>query len=417
MDQTESPFQTIIRSFQSQDAKPLVALWNEALPSSQWWNQPEEVLDRKTAQKDNLIFVAEIAGAVVGGVNVGYDGIRGWIYNLAVLPDHRRCGIGRQLLAKAEAALLALGCPKVNLQVRSSNSEVLEFYQQCGYSAEDRASLGKVLPRELHALTDATIPAFPSKAAFSTNDQWSPNLYDRKHSFVWKFGASVIELLSPQPGERILDIGCGTGQLTAQIAETRASVVGLDHSPAMIEEARRLFPEVEFRLADAHAFHVDGLFDGVFSNAALHWIKDPEKAVGCIADALKTNRRMAVEFGGQGNVRYLSGAIEAASQSILGEVVSHPWYFPGIAKFASVLERHGLAVTQAAIIDRPTPLVGDDGLKNWVRMFGQHWLAQIPDAMHEHFLAEVEEIARPNLWRDSVWHADYRRIRVLARRT
>ncbi len=248
----------------------------------------------------------------------------------------------------------------------------------------------------------------------SGDDLWSPNLYDNKHSFVWKPGASVIELLSPQPGERILDLGCGTGQLTAQITESGASVVGLDNSPAMIEEARRLFPEIEFQLADAHEFRVDDPFDGVFSNAALHWIKKPEKVVACIARALKSNGRMAVEFGGHGNVHHLSSAIESVAQSFLGGAVSHPWYFPGIAEFSSLLEQHGMEVTQAALIDRPAALEGDDGLRNWMRMFGQHWLTQIPQEQHEPFLEQVEEIARPQLYRDSVWYADYRRIRVLA---
>ncbi len=246
------------------------------------------------------------------------------------------------------------------------------------------------------------------------SDQWKPDLYDGKHSFVWKLGASVIELLAPQPGERILDVGCGTGQLTAQIAESGASVIGIDNSPAMIDEARGMFPEIEFKLADAHDLQTDELFDAVFSNAALHWIKDPDKVVECVAGALKPNGRMAVEFGGHGNVRHLSSAIEAATESIVGETIPHPWYFPSIAEFASVLATHGMEVTQAAMIDRPTPLEGDEGLRNWVRMFGQHWLTQIPEEEHEQVLSKVEEDARPHLFRDSMWYADYRRIRVLA---
>jgi len=248
------------------------------------------------------------------------------------------------------------------------------------------------------------------------SDQWKPNLYDGKHSFVWKLGASVIELLAPQPGERILDVGCGTGQLTAHISDSGATVVGLDNSPAMIDEARRHFPQIEFQLADAHDLDATESFDAVFSNAALHWINEPDSVVGCIARAMKPNGRMAVEFGGHGNVRYLSSAIESASQLLLGETVPHPWYFPSIAEFASVLATHGLDVTQAAMIDRPTPLEGDDGLRNWVRMFGQHWLAQVQPAQHDRFLDQVEALARPNLFRDSAWHADYRRIRVLARK-
>ena len=248
------------------------------------------------------------------------------------------------------------------------------------------------------------------------NDPWAPTLYDGKHSFVWKLGASVIELLAPQPGERILDVGCGTGQLTAQIAGSGAAVVGIDNSPAMIEEARHQFPEIEFQLADAHDYLFEQQFDGVFSNAALHWINDPAKVVRSISKALKSDGRMAVEFGGHGNVHFLAQAIETASEEFFGCRLSHPWYFPSIAQFGTVLEQHGMEVTQGAMIDRPTPLEGDDGLKNWVRMFGQHWLTQIPAEEHSLLLERVEAIARPNLHRDSKWFADYRRIRVQAKK-
>ncbi len=138
----------IMRRFRPDDANSLVDLWQEVLPSPHAWNQPRSVLHRKLAQSDDLVIVAEQDGAVVGAVIAGYDGIRGWIYNLAVLADHRRCGIGRQLLREAESALTALGCPKVNLQVRPTNSQVVSFYQRCGYVIEDRTSLAKPLPAE-----------------------------------------------------------------------------------------------------------------------------------------------------------------------------------------------------------------------------------------------------------------------------
>ena len=135
-----------------------------------------------------------------------------------------------------------------------------------------------------------------------------------------------------------------------------------------------------------------------------------------LSKALKSDGRLAVEFGGQGNVRFLAQAIESASEEFLGKRLSHPWYFPSIAEFGTVLEQHGLEVTQAAMIDRPTPLEGDDGLKNWVRMFGQHWITQIPAEEHNLFLERVEAIARPKLFHDSTWLADYRRIRVQAKK-
>ena len=124
-----------------------------------------------------------------------------------------------------------------------------------------------------------------------------------------------------------------------------------------------------------------------------------------------------MEFGGHGNVRHLVNSIESASGSVLGQPVLHPWYFPDIVEFGTVLKLHGLEITHAAMIDWPTPLEGDDGLKNWVRMFGQHWLSHIPVEQQDDFLSQVEEIARPHPFRDSAWFADYRRIRVAARKT
>ena len=250
-----------------------------------------------------------------------------------------------------------------------------------------------------------------------SSDQWSPDLYDDKHSFVWKLGTSVIELLDPKPGERILDVGCGLGQLTAQIVDSGAEVVGVDSSAAMIDEARRTRPDIEFQLGDVQCLDTASPFDAVFSNAALHWITQPDNAALCIARALKPTGRLAVEFGGQGNVQHLTAAVEAAYHSLLGEPLRHPWYFPSIAAFSSLLETHGMEVTFATLIDRPTPLEDDDGLRNWVRMFGQHWLSRIQAEQQDEFFSRVEEFARPNLFQNSHWFADYRRIRVAARKT
>ncbi len=154
------------RRFQSGDADALVALWQEALPSSQPWNEPRGVLCRKMNQHDDLVFVAEREGEIVGAVIAGYDGIRGWIYRLAVSPVHRRCGIGRGLMNAAEAALAELGCPKVNLQVRSTNLDVLEFYRRSGYQTEDRASLGKRLHNESN-LSSNSVPTIQVTAEIS----------------------------------------------------------------------------------------------------------------------------------------------------------------------------------------------------------------------------------------------------------
>jgi trans-aconitate 2-methyltransferase len=246
------------------------------------------------------------------------------------------------------------------------------------------------------------------------NDDWNAELYQQKHSFVWQCGIPLVDLLAPQSGERILDLGCGTGQLTEQVAASGANVIGLDRSPDMIREARRLYPHLSFREGDADNFDVADPLDAIFSNATLHWITRPDATAQCIARALKPNGRLVVEFGGRGNVRHLARALEAASKIVHGQTISHPWYFPGISEFAGLLERHGLEVTEAALIDRPTALDGDDGLRNWVQMFGGHWLTGLPFDRRMEFLEQVETIARPSLFQKGVWFADYRRLRVVA---
>lgn len=143
-----------IRPFEVADTEAVVSLWETALPSAQPWNDGRNVLIRKQLQCDDLIFVAVLEGVVVGAVTAGYDGIRGWIYHLAVSSEFRRRGIGRRLIEYAENALRAMGCPKVNLQVRSDNSVVLAFYERCGYAVEERASLGKPLASRVGATVD-----------------------------------------------------------------------------------------------------------------------------------------------------------------------------------------------------------------------------------------------------------------------
>src|SRR5207302_10671977 len=102
---------------------------------------------------------------------------------------------------------------------------------------------------------------------------WDAGLYDGRHAFVWKHGASLVGLLAPRPGERVLDLGCGTGHLTAALAAAGAGVVGLDRSEEMLAQARSAYPALEFVCGDARDFRFGEPFDAVFSNAALHWVR------------------------------------------------------------------------------------------------------------------------------------------------
>jgi trans-aconitate methyltransferase len=246
---------------------------------------------------------------------------------------------------------------------------------------------------------------------------WDAALYDGNHSFVWKYGAGVVELLAPQSGERILDLGCGTGHLTAQIAAAGAEVVGVDKSADMLEEARKNYPALRFEQADATDFSFAEPFDAVFSNAVLHWIREPERAIACISRALKPGGRFVAEFGGKGNMKAwidaVAAALEAMGYPAVG-VVSF-WYYPSIGEYATLLEQQGLAVTTALLFDRPTALEGgDEGLRVWMKMFGTSFLARLSAAQQDELIRRVEERLRPTFYRDGTWVAPYVRLRVVA---
>ena len=243
---------------------------------------------------------------------------------------------------------------------------------------------------------------------------WDPELYDGRHAFVWKHGAALLDLLAPQPGEAVLDLGCGTGHLTSKIAEAGAAVLGVDSSAEMVAEARRTYPALAFEVGDARNLSYSARFDAVFSNAALHWVKEAGAVAAGAARGLKPGGRFVAEFGGRGNVQAILAAVRAASEQVLGTAADHPWYFPGVGEYASLLEGHGLEVRLAALFDRPTPLDGADGLRAWLEMFGGELLRRVPADRQGEFLALVEDAARPALYRDGGWVADYRRLRVVA---
>ena len=253
----------------------------------------------------------------------------------------------------------------------------------------------------------------------SATKTWDAALYDGKHSFVWKYGADVVELLAPQPGERILDLGCGTGHLTAQIAASGADVMGMDKSTGMIEEARKGYPDLRFELGDAAGFVFDAPFDAIFSNAALHWMTEPERVVVCMARALKPGGRLAAEFGGKGNMRAVNEAVTQALADNGAPVkqVGSIWYFPSVGEYATLLERHGLAVTTALLFDRPTPLEGgEEGLHLWLKMFGTPFFVGLPEDQERAVVRQVEDQLRPTLFHEGTWTAPYVRLRVVAKK-
>jgi trans-aconitate methyltransferase len=246
---------------------------------------------------------------------------------------------------------------------------------------------------------------------------WDPALYDGKNSFVWKYGEEVVRLLAPRPGERILDLGCGTGHLTNRISEIGADVVGIDNSAKMIGQARSAYPALRFELGDGQDFQFPEPFDAVFSNAAIHWMNDQTEVARCIWRALRPGGRFVAEFGGKGNIRALHTAVYRALEAAgypTGEDRNFR-YYPTVGEYATLLEAAGFLVTHAVHFERPTPLEGGAaGLRNWLVVFTDNLLKAAPQDRLESMLAHIEDMLRSELFRDGVWYADYRRIRVVA---
>ncbi|WP_254272485.1 class I SAM-dependent methyltransferase [Haloarcula marina] len=254
----------------------------------------------------------------------------------------------------------------------------------------------------------------------SDGNEWDPDDYDDDHGFVHEYGEDLLTLLDPEPGQRILDLGCGTGHLTAAIADSGADVLGIDAAPEMVERAREEYPDCRFEHADAREYAPEAPFDAVFSNAALHWIPgdDHDAVLETVADALTDDGRFVAEFGGRGNVARIVAALDAE----LGERgydVATPWYFPSVGEYAPRLEAHGMEVTFARLFDRPVELEdGPDGLRNWVGMFGDEFFADVDETEREAVLDGVEDRLREPLFdaATETWTADYRRIRFVAER-
>ncbi len=249
---------------------------------------------------------------------------------------------------------------------------------------------------------------------------WDAEFYDHYHGFVSHLAIDLLQLLNPQCGELILDLGCGTGYLTYRITTFGAEVIGVDSASTMIEKASQTYPQLNFEVADATHLEICEKFDAVFSNAALHWIKPPEAVVQNVWQALKPGGRFVAEFGGYGNVATIIDTINEFLEQ--AGYPTHPnlspWYFPRISEYSTLLESHGFQVQFVSLFDRPTPLEGrSHGLRNWLKMFASSFFNEIPVEEQTEIYTEIENRLRPQLYHNKTWMADYKRLRVRAVKT
>ncbi len=243
---------------------------------------------------------------------------------------------------------------------------------------------------------------------------WQADAYDEKAGFVSKEAEEILRWLRPRAGERILDLGCGTGVIAERLMRQGCRVLGLDIDADMLRAARvRGVPVVQ---GSGERLAFDQEFDAVFSNAALHWMRDDPRAVAeGVLRALKPGGRFVAEFGGRGNVAAVTTAMRAvARRRGADEAAGGGWYFPAPDEYRTLLEEAGFIVQRLELAPRPTILPG--ALSDWLEIFAGPFLAQFGEDAPV-VAAEVEDLLRPALC-DAAgrWTVDYVRLRVLARR-
>jgi len=252
--------------------------------------------------------------------------------------------------------------------------------------------------------------------------RFSPTDYAQNAAFVPELGAAAVQLLDPRPGELILDVGCGEGALTARLVEAGARVIGLDSSPEMVEAARAR--GIDAFVADAEALDLAkqaerfGQFDAVFSNAALHWMLDPDAVASGIFAVLKEGGRFVGEMGGAGNLAILRAVIrEELAERGYRVPEEDPQWYPAVEEFTRLYCVAGFSDVRAQRIERPTDL--PTGIAGWVKTFraGLFDLAMVPEYARDEVAEAIEQRAAPELRRpDGTWFADYVRLRFSMRK-
>ncbi|HET7539316.1 MAG TPA: class I SAM-dependent methyltransferase [Polyangiaceae bacterium] len=246
------------------------------------------------------------------------------------------------------------------------------------------------------------------------NSTWNPVLYDDRAAFVSDLASDLVRWLAPRAGETILDLGCGTGTLTAQIARQGAHVTGVDRSAEMIESAREKYCELSFEVADGQALGYSNQFDAVFSNAALHWMPRATDVLRGVERALRPGGRFVAEFGGAGCVATVINAVS----EILREWAIDPapylaWFFPSPGRYAGLVEDSGLVVRELRYFERPTPVAGTDGLSTWLSLFQAELMKDLGTRWPELWI-KASERCHSALFHDGQWWLDYVRLRVVA---
>ena len=242
----------------------------------------------------------------------------------------------------------------------------------------------------------------------TSTSSWNAGDYARVGAFVPALGEAALDLLDPQPGERVLDVGCGDGALSRQIAARGSDVVGIDNSASMVEAA--CAAGLDARLIDAADLAFEGEFDAAFSNAALHWMLDKRRVAQAVFRALRPGGRFAGEMGGEGNLARLREALdsELIARGYVPPVGAANWYAPA-EEFAALYEAVGFDEIDARLLERPIRL--EHGVAAWVTVFRAGWLDRAGVPVEQRSV--IADAVADRLGSDS---ADYVRLRFIMRK-
>jgi trans-aconitate methyltransferase len=248
--------------------------------------------------------------------------------------------------------------------------------------------------------------------AMGQSISWNPESYGKNARFVSDLGEPLLQLLDAQPGELVLDLGCGDGALTEKLAGYGCAVIGVDSSFPQVQAAKER--RLNVVVMDGHELCFQRRFDAVFTNAALHWMKQAEKVVAGIANSLKPGGRFIGEFGGKGNVEKIRSALqETLRRHAIDPAPVDPWYYPSPEEYSKLLSRAGFSVNYIELIPRPTKLPGD--MLDWLEIFAQPFTQAVAEPERGSFLKEVRnELATCLRDGASNWFADYVRLRFKA---
>ncbi len=249
------------------------------------------------------------------------------------------------------------------------------------------------------------------------NIKWDAGTYTDNFSFVHRYGEDVTGLIDAGPDSLVVDLGCGNGALTEKIHGMGYRVLGIDASADMVSQAKRMHPELEFKVGDATEFTLDEKADVIFSNAVFHWIDadKQDRLAENLSANLKPGGSLVCEFGGRGCAETVHAALER-NFGKRGLDYKRAFYFPTIGEYAPILERAGLRVDHAVLFDRPTPQKSESGLEGWIRMFVKTAFLNVPKETADAIIRETVDELYGTLYKDGIWFVDYVRIRLRARK-